>query len=115
LVLFNEYPLPIFSFVGVDGVFTGITLVGGLFDDCAVISPSTPEPAIFFKIKEHLAYENNYGMIKIRRITFFVIDVTAHPAQLSATLAAAPATLLATANDEFSVEFGSGIAVSGCK
>jgi len=69
-------------------------LVGGLIDDCAVISPSTPaDPAIFF-----------------------VIDVTAHPAQLSATLAAAPATLLATLNDDvFSVEFGSGVAVSGYK
>ncbi len=45
------------------------------------------------------------------------MDVTAQPAQLSATLAAAPATLPATVkdDDEFSVEFGSGIAVSGYK
>jgi len=101
----------------VDGVFTGVEFVGVLLDDCVVISPSTPDPAIFQNNHiSNLASKIINNTFKIR-LTFFVMDVTAQPAQLSATLAAAPATLPATVkdDDEFSVEFGSGIAVSGYK
>jgi hypothetical protein len=59
----DKYSLPIFSFVGVDGAFTGVTLVGELFDGCAAISPSTPDPAIFFFLKKTIQLEKFYDIL----------------------------------------------------